>query len=194
MTVAAHQNVAFTLNSDNGIPRVAIYNRLTGALALYRNGLLAIRDTLYDIDYYAATRRYIGVPIEQASERVARWGKVVSQRGIDMGSLSPIQYSALMRGEDIPAEPSAPEAPAIAVIAGSEPAEVTWKPGVPRSTRTAKVRYYESRRCGQMTYRIGGSAGRWFVVRFLWGSGTIRRTPFTGSHAVALLEQITGTP
>lgn len=192
MTAISYKEVVFTVESGSEASLVAIFNRQTGGLTLYRDGMVAMRDALYDLEHYAATRSYTGAPVEQVAERVGCWGRVTSQRAVNMTSLSHSQYSALMRGEEVIAETVAPLAAAAPTPTVARDETLTWKRGIPASTRGSRVSYYESRTDGQTTYRVGGSAGRWFVVRLTNGSGRADRTPFVGSHerAIALLDRL----
>lgn len=182
----------FVLAPDDGVSRVAVYDQWSGALTLYRDGLVAMRDAMYDQKHYAATRRYIGAPVEQVAERVTRWGPIVSQQAMDVLSLPDDVYSALLCGVE-PGERREPETETPAASTPEVDRPIRWKRGVPPAMSRPRVRYYETRRCGEVTYRVGGSAGRWFVARV--GSSTIYRTPYVRSHQRArdLFERLTAT-
>ncbi len=187
-----HDTIVFILAHHDGGPRVAVYNRSSGALTLYRDGLVGMRHAMCDRKHYAATRRYIGAPVEEVVERVTRWGPIVSQRAIDEWSLPDDEYSALLRGvEPSGRRETVAETPAAPAPEADWP--IKWKRGVPPAMSRPRVRYYETRRCGEATYRVGGSAGRWFVAQV--SSSAIYRTPYVRSHQRArdLFDRLTST-
>lgn len=162
----------FVLEARDGAAWVVIYDSWSGGLTLYRDGLVSVSETMYDQEYYAATRNYLGAPVGQVAERVARWGAIMDSQQVDMTVLTHVEYGELMRGV-IPALKQGESGPAddLAVDAAEEVAEdrpIVWKRDVPRA---GQARYFETRTYGQTTYRVGGSSGRWFVLQFALGTG-----------------------
>jgi hypothetical protein len=130
----------FILDTRDGAARVAIYDQWSGTLTLYRDGLVAVQDHMYDDAYYAATRSYIGAPVGQIAERVARWGSIANRQPIDTASLSAAEYGQLMRGViPVPREADVP-APVEDQPAAEdrEDRPIVWKREVRRHLRHAR--------------------------------------------------------